>query len=661
MGTLLSHRILWRRFAPPALSLRILSQAALHLRRRLTRCLVLIAETLLAVLSFLLAALLFAEHFGLSWVHATLLASLPLLILVRLASFLFCGLWKRSIRAAGIPDLICIVKTVLLGSLGFSILAPIDFLDFPFPKALVFIDGVLLLSLLGVLHFGFRVYNAHLAACRTSGRRFLIVGAGDAASSVVRELATDRDSPGRPVAVVDDDPNKLGSTLGGVSVLGTIDDLPRLVLEFHADEVILCIPSATRSQMRRILASSREAGVPVRTLPTLAELVNASASRRHLREVRIEDLLQRDEIHSDPGLIRSVVGGRTILVTGAGGSIGSELCRQIAAAGVGKLLLVEKSENSLFYIHLELREAFPDVPVEPLLLDVVHRDAVLDLFLQARPDVVFHAAAHKHVHLMELYPHEAICNNVLGTRNVALAAHQFRASQFINISTDKAVNPCSFMGLSKKITELCIQQLARTSTTRFMNVRFGNVAGSTGSVLRLFCDQIQRGGPIVVTDPRATRFFMTLSEAVCLILHAAAQGFGGETFVFDMGEPLNIFQLACTLSLFAGLAPGKDVPIQFVGLRAGEKLAEELWETWEMPRATTHPRIRVISSFDPLSNRILDYIAELEHLLAVKDHGRLLASLRRLFPAFKSRLPAVKSPPQEELQVHLSAARGAHP
>ena len=244
---------------------------------------------------------------------------------------------------------------------------------------------------------------------------------------------------------------------------------------------------------------------------------------------------------------------------------------------------------------------------------------------------------------------------------MAFAADEFRAAQFVNISTDKAVNPRNYMGLSKKITELCIQHLARTSSTRFMNVRFGNVAGSTGSVLCLFRDQIQKGGPIVVTDPRATRFFMTIAEAVCLILQAAAQGRGGETFVFDMGEPLNIYELARTLSLFAGLTPEKDVSIQFVGLREGEKLTEELWEYWERPRPTNHKHIRVVSNSDPLSLRILDHIYDLEQKLAAEDHDGVLACLHRIFPAFKSRAPELPSSLDDELRHSLSAVEGAHP
>ena len=661
MGTILSHRIPWRRFSAPALLVRFAPWAGGYVRRCFNRALVLSAETLLAVLSYLAAVFLLAEQQDAAWPRQVLAATLPLLVFVRLASYLLFGLWKRSFRYASIPDLICVVKVVLPGSIVIFIVAHLGLFDVRLPRALFLLDGILLLCFLGALHFGLRVYKAQRAFHRKDGRRFLIVGAGDAASAVVRELAMDRDSPGRPVAIVDDDASKLGSSIGDVSVLGGLHDLPRLVRALNVDEVMICIPSATRSQMRRILAACREAAVPVRTLPTLAELVDGSVSRRHLRDVRIEDLLQRDELCFDPGMIRGVVAGRIVLVTGAGGSIGSELCRQIAAARPRKLLLLEKAENSLFYIHLELRETFPGVPTEQLLLDVVRRDAVREIFARERPEIVFHAAAHKHVHLMELHPHEAIRNNVLGTRNVAFAADEFRAAQFINISTDKAVNPRNYMGLSKKITELYIQHLARTSSTRFMNVRFGNVAGSTGSVLRLFRDQIQKGGPILVTDPRATRFFMTIAEAVCLILQAAAQGRGGETFVFDMGKPLNIYELARTLSLFAGLTPEKDVSIQFVGLREGEKLTEELWEYWEKPGPTAHKHIRVVSNSDPLSLRILDHIHDLEQKLAVEDHDGVLACLHRIFPAFKSRGPELPSSLDDELRHSLSAVEGAHP
>jgi FlaA1/EpsC-like NDP-sugar epimerase len=328
------------------------------------------------------------------------------------------------------------------------------------------------------------------------------------------------------------------------------------------------------------------------------------------------------------------VSGRIVLVTGAGGSIGSELCRQIASAVPSTLLLLEKSENSLFYILREIRERFPAVRVKPFLVDIAHEDLVREIFRNQRPNLIFHAAAYKHVGLLETHPHEAIRNNVLGTRNVGLAALESVACRFVNISTDKAVNPSSYMGLSKKLTELCIQELARQKSTRFMNVRFGNVAGSTGSVLRLFWDQIQKGQPLQVTDPRATRYFMTIAEAVYLILRAATLGHGGETFIFDMGDPVNIYELAKTVSLFAGLVPEKELPIQFIGLNEGEKVCEQLWEEWEHPIPTAYNRILAIADVDPLSFSVFETIQQLEAYLLTDDRMGLLTYLHSLMPRF---------------------------
>jgi FlaA1/EpsC-like NDP-sugar epimerase len=469
---------------------------------------------------------------------------------------------------------------------------------------------------------------------RHCGTRALILGAGDAGTSILKELLLDASSRVLPVGLVDDDPQKGGITICGVPVLGGVRDLQRLVREYQAEEILICVPSATREEMRGILARCRECGVPVRTLPSIAHLADGRVAQSDFRSVQIEDLLQREEVASDPEAVRQTVGDRVVLVTGAGGSIGSELCRQIAAGHPRKLVLLEKSENSLFYIHLELQERFPGVAVEPRLADVTSRGRVREILEREQPEVVFHAAAHKHVHLLELHPHEAIRNNVLGTRNLALAARECGVRRFINVSTDKAVNPRNYMGLSKRITELLIRELAASSQTRFVNVRFGNVAGSTGSVLRLFRDQIRKGGPLRITDPRATRYFMTIAEAVCLILHAAAQGRGGETYVFDMGQPLNIYEMARTLSLLSGRAPGKDVPVEFTGLKVGEKVSEELWEPWERPQPTQHPRILALAGAAKRSPAILQQIDQLERLLTRGDNDGLLACLHMLFPEF---------------------------
>ncbi len=381
------------------------------------------------------------------------------------------------------------------------------------------------------------------------------------------------------------------------------------------------------------------------------------------RNFEMEDLLQREYIRADADGARAVVEGRVVLVTGAGGSIGSELCRQIAAAGPLKLVLLDKSENGLFYANMDCSERMSASRVVPRLVDLLDRKRVEQIIKAERPEVIFHAAAHKHVGMLELYPQEAIRNNVLGTRNIAEAALQFGAGCFVNISTDKAVAPSNYMGLSKKLTESLIRELARTNgtaSTRFANVRFGNVAGSTGSVLRLFRDRIHAGRPLSVTDPRATRFFMSVSEAVYLILQAAAMGCSGETFVFDMGVPLNIYELAKAMIGHAGLTPGVDIPIEFTGLRAGEKIDEALWEKWENPALTGSDRVLVIRAGDPAPADVLSKIRKMEEIIFRGDDEGLLQYVGEIFPAFSSRRLGVIPPvPPLPMLKAVAAAGGA--
>ena len=606
-----------------------------HLFKLRRSMIVLCIEALLTILTFAVATILLSLVYGdPQRVWQRLLPTVPLLLLARSLSFVACGSCKLSLREASVPELICIVKAASLGSLLFYSFVRLLFPNIPMPAALLLLDWTLAVLLLAALHFGLRVYKAQRAIARRRSKRALIVGAGDAATSIVRDLVFDAESRVLPVGLVDDDQRKHGTTIYGVPVLGGLADLAVFTQEYHADEVLICIPSATRAQMKSILTHCRECDVPVRSLPSLADLVGGQPGKKDFRSLPIEDLLQREELTSDPAVVKEVVKGRVVLVTGAGGSIGSELCRHIAAGSPRKLVLLEKSENSLFYINLELHEKFPDLEVEPVLVDLTCRDRVQQIFRRERPDVVFHAAAHKHVHLLELHPHEAVRNNILGTRNVAMAAQELGTARFVNISTDKAVKPRNYMGLSKKMTELLIKELAQTSNTLYMNVRFGNVAGSTGSVLRLFRDQIQKGGPLRITDPRATRYFMTISEAVCLILHAAALGKGGETFVFDMGNPLNIYEIARTLTLFSGLTPGKDLRIEFVGLKEGEKVEEELWEPWETPQPTRHDRILALSGGRAVAGGVLGQIEVLETLVMKADYAGVLACLHQLFPEF---------------------------
>ncbi len=605
-------------------------------RRTYRPLLVLTGEVFLAAASYVLALSILAPGSGTAWTIAALRSTLAILILFRLAALGSARLYRRSLRYANLLDLISIARAAAFSSVLFWGFAWWQFGGLKIPAAVFLVDWAFLQLFWGGLHFGGRILRTQHAAGRKGGKRVVIVGAGDAGMALLKELALDPASKCRPVAVIDDDPEKWGRKIYSVPVAGGTGELARIASETRADEILICIPSATRAQMSGILEACRLSNVPVRTLPSLSELIDEKVSPRDLRSPRIEDLLQREEIRVDAEETRSVVGGKVVLVTGAGGSIGSELCRQIAAANPRKLLLLDRSENSLFYVNMEISEQLGAARVKPLLVDLLHIDRLREILQQERPDIVFHAAAHKHVAMLELHPEEAIRNNVLGTRNIAEAALECGTSRFVNISTDKAVSPRNYMGLSKKITELCIQELARVGSTCFSNVRFGNVAGSTGSVLRLFWDQIRKGGPIRVTDPRATRYFMSVPEAVHLILRAAALGKGGETFVFDMGEPLNIYELARTMMLFAGLKPEEDIPIEFIGLKEGEKITEELWEEWEHPVSTCCDRVLLIHQENGLSRGILPRVRKMEEFLARGDRDGLLAYIQEIVPEFRS-------------------------
>jgi FlaA1/EpsC-like NDP-sugar epimerase len=598
-----------------------------------SRDIVLLAEVLLSGLSYLLAVLVIYK--GKSQENLLWSPVLPLLFAVRGMLLYLVGPYKGSLRYAGSHELLGIVKAVSFSSaLLFLFVRQLGITAETQPVALFVLDWALCQLLLGGLHFAVPIYRSQQTLWQRGGKRVAVVGAGDAGMTLVKELASDPNSRSRPTAIFDDNPRTHGTTICGIPVVGSTDCLAEAARSKSIDEVLICIPSATRSEMSRLFTICCRSGLPVRTLPTLAELADGKVSQRNLRSLRIEDLLHREELVSDPAEVAEVVAGRVVMITGAGGSIGSELSRQIAAAAPRKLLLLDKTENSLFYIDRELRESFPGLPVSPCLVDVTLRDSLDKVFQEHRPSLVFHAAAYKHVGLLELHPAEAIRNNVLGTRNVALTALEYGSEKFVNISTDKAVNPENYMGLSKKLTELCIQNLSQKRATRFMNVRFGNVAGSTGSVLRLFWDHLQKGEPLHVTDPRATRFFMSIPEAVHLILRAAGQGRGGETFVLEMGDPINIYELAKSMSLLAGFAPGKELPIHFVGLRGGEKVTEELWSSWERPAPTAHKGILVIEQKDSRSSDVLRLIDELDRGLQAGDDGKLHALLRQFFPSF---------------------------
>lgn len=460
----------------------------------------------------------------------------------------------------------------------------------------------------------------------------LLLGAGQGGMMVAREIAGRPELGIEPLGFLDDDTTKIGTSIHGVAVLGRMDELGRIAKLTEAKQAIITIANAPGKTIRRLYQLCEEAGLRAKIIPGLYELLDGKVSLQRIRDVSIEDLLGRDEVTLDTDLVRSFVENRCVLVTGAGGSIGSEICRQVARHGPSELVLVERTEYALFTIQQELGRAFPTLTIKPRICDVCDLERVESVFAESLPEVVFHAAAHKHVPMMEENPGEAIKNNVFGTKAVADAAHRHRAQAFVLISTDKAVNPSSIMGATKRVAEMYVQCLSSASTTKFVAVRFGNVLGSTGSVIPTFKAQIAAGGPVTVTHPEMQRYFMTIPEASQLVLQAAAMGAGGEIFVLDMGESVHIVDLAHQLIRLSGFTPGVDIEVRFTGVRPGEKLFEELSFDAERMSKTAHPKIH-IGHLTPSTRAAL--AAGLELLTRAAASGSTVevrAALRQVVP-----------------------------
>jgi FlaA1/EpsC-like NDP-sugar epimerase len=425
-----------------------------------------------------------------------------------------------------------------------------------------------------------------------------VIGAGDAGEMLMREITRTYAHRYEPVGFLDDAPVKQNERIHGVPVIGRIDDVVLLTKRERIDEIILAIPTMTGQDIRRIVELCRPTSASIRTLPGVDSLIDGRVTVSQLAEVAIEDLLGRAPVTLDAGAAQDFLRNRVVLVTGAGGSIGSELCKQICRFGPKRLVLVEQAENNLFEVHRALLAEFPNVPVTPIIADICDSRRLDSVFGDARPAVVFHAAAHKHVPMMESNPGEAIKNNVFGTKKLADAAHRHGVEHFVMVSTDKAVNPTSVMGVSKRTAEIYVQALSQRSRTQFVTVRFGNVLGSAGSVIPIFKQQIAAGGPVMVTHPEMQRYFMTIPEACQLILQAGTMGRGGEIFVLDMGKPVKIVDLARDLIRLSGYVPDEDIAIEFSGIRPGEKLFEELSFDSEKATKTRHPKI-FVGTFRP--------------------------------------------------------------
>ncbi len=472
----------------------------------------------------------------------------------------------------------------------------------------------------------------------------LLVGAGQGGVLIAQEITRRPDLGILPVGFVDDDPVKQGAVIHGIKVQGTTRDLVRLAERHRAKQALITISNAPGTSIRRITESCKEAGLAVKIVPGAYEIVGGRVNLSRIREVAIEDLLRREQVRLDTESVASVVRGQPVLVTGAGGSIGSELCRQVAAYRPSRLVLVERAENNLFEIHSELRTRFADLEVVPCVADITDVPRVTQVFREHRPMIVFHAAAHKHVPMMEWNPAEAVKNNVLGTQVIADLADSLAVERFVMVSTDKAVNPTSVMGATKRAAELYVQALSLHSATYFSTVRFGNVLGSAGSVIPIFRRQIQSGGPLTVTHPDMTRYFMTIPEAAQLIMQAGALSEGGETFILDMGQPVRIIDLAHDLIRLSGFEPDKDIEVRFTGVRPGEKLFEELSTMAEGIERTTHPKIFTGSYDSPHLPGLRAQFDGLGALCRNADPEPIRRALGQLVPEYGHGLPDSEPP-----------------
>ena len=618
-----------------------------HVRNRF----VLIGDIALTIVSVLGSFALRLDVGELPYYFPAVILMCAVALVIKIPTYFFFGLYRRLWIYASTGELRLITAAVTTASVVTSGVMAVLIVTgnvLPgMPRSALGIDWLLSLVLIGGSRFALRILAEQSMARRTDGKgkRALVVGAGDAGALVVRELQKSSPLNFTPVGFLDDDPAKQRHTIYGVTVIGKVDDLPLLIDLHKIDIVIIAIPSAPGHLVRMVNDVCRIKGIPSRTVPGVYELVGGKVSINRLREVDINDLLRREPVRVNDEAVGAALAGKRILVTGAGGSIGRELCRQISRRTPAELVLLGHGENSIFEIFLELRADHPDLLLSPVIADVRDEERLAQVFGQHRPQVVFHTAAHKHVPLMEVNVVEAITNNVIGTRNVVQAALDYQVERFVLISTDKAVRPSSIYGATKRLAEIIVLNAARQSERAFTVVRFGNVLGSRGSIIPIFKQQIANGGPVTITHPDMFRFFMTIPEAVYLVLQAASMENGGETFVLNMGEPIRILSLAEDLIRLSGLEPHRDVEISFTGVRSGEKMTEELWEEGAPLLKTLHPDIfRLDSEFSlPILSvpQVIDSLSSAAHS---GDSEAIISLLDELIPG-----SSIREAPQPDI------------
>jgi FlaA1/EpsC-like NDP-sugar epimerase len=595
-----------------------------------------ILDIILIPSSIFLAFLLrfFEEDGGLylmlKWVSGIELIKIIIFILFCIIVFYFFGLYGKVWRYAGVSEVVSIFNSVSLCFILFSIPVFVSGGTF-YPRSITIISWLICLSLVG----GIRILLKWVSLrqkFRGSSRNLLIVGTGDEAEGYAREILRQKDLEYRPVGFVDEDTRKKNVKIHGVPVLGVIEDIPSLISRYKVEKITIALPVISRQLINKILSVGKQMDVDISIIPSVAEILDGNVTLTQSREIRIEDLLGREPVKFDNPEIADFIKGQKILVTGAGGSIGRELCRQIVNFKPQSLYLLGHGENSIHESYLELSLRASSIELKQIICDIQNREKIYKIFEKYNFTVVFHAAAHKHVPLMESHPDEAIANNIFGTRNLVEASNKYGVERFVMVSTDKAVMPSSVMGGTKKIAEKIVRSYAINSKTKFIIVRFGNVLGTRGSVVQTFKHQIGLGGPVTVTHPDMTRYFMTAPEAVLLILQAASMGHGGEIFILDMGRPVNILTLAKNLIELSGYDPEHDIPIVFSGLRPGEKLTESLHDNEEELLKTDNPKILSVKTGSLERDKLLKDIDDIENLLKKQSFEDLIEKFRSMVP-----------------------------
>ncbi len=607
------------------------------MQRKIRTMYLAIADIVLINISIYLAFYLrFDGNIEEQYIHMYL-ANAFIITAIKVASFYYFKLYKSLWKYASIEELMQIVVAAIVSNT--AVLSYLFLKQIHFPRSIYIINGMIDLVFIGGLRFSYRALRRvknHDIMRNNNEKKVMIIGAGDAGSMIIKELKNHVELNSRPVAIIDDDEKKEGKRINGVPVLGQRLDIASVANKKNVDEIIIAIPSASKKDIREIVEESKRTKCKLKILPGMYELIDEKVSINEVREVEIEDLLGRDENKLNIDEISYYIRDKKVLVTGGGGSIGSELCRQIARFSPRQLVILDIYENNAYDLQNELiRKYHNELNLKVIIASIRDKERIEEIFNTIRPDVVFHAAAHKHVPLMEANPQEAIKNNVFGTLNLANAANKYKVKRFVQISTDKAVNPTNVMGATKRICEMIVQSIDKISTTEFVAVRFGNVLGSNGSVIPLFKKQIAEGGPVTVTHKDIIRYFMTIPEAAQLVIQAGAMAKGGEIFVLDMGEPVKIIDLASDLIKLSGFEPDVDIPIEITGLRPGEKLYEELLLDEEGIKNTSHEKIFIGKPLFRDYKLLLKSIDELRTVIKNGDQKVLRACIKQIVPTYR--------------------------